>query len=174
VTATPDGIVLRRHLYLEQRAWQLSFRRAVIALLAVVTLAALLGAFGQEPATTSARSARATLTVASPDRVRGGLMFTTAFTIEARQPIDHPVLVLDGGWFDGMQVNSIVPQPKDETSVGGRTVLTLERVPAGGRQVYYIGFQVNPTTLGRKTQDVRLRDGSRTLLAIKRTFTVLP
>jgi hypothetical protein len=174
VTTTPDGIVLKRHLHLEQRVWPLSFRRTVIALLALITLAALLDVFGQKAATTTAGSARGTLTVSSPDRVRGGLMFTTRFTIEARQAIDHPVLVLDGGWFDGMQVNSIVPQPKEETSAGGRTILTFERLPAGDRQNYYIGFQVDPTTFGRKSQGVRLRDGGRTLLTIERTLTVLP
>jgi hypothetical protein len=174
VTTTPDGIVLRRHLHLEQRVWPLRFRRAVIALLALIALAALLDVFGQRPATTSAHSARGTLTVSSPDRMRGGLMFTTRFTIEARQAIERPVLVLDAGWLDGMQVNSIVPQPKEETSAGGRTVLTFERLPAGDRQDYYIGFQVDPTTLGRKSQGIRLRDGERTLLTLQRTLTVLP
>jgi hypothetical protein len=174
VTSTPDGIVLRRHLHLEQRVWPLRFRRAVIALLTVLTVAALLDQFGQKADVTTVKSSGGALTVASPDRVRGGLMFTTRFTVEAPQAIDHPSLVLDWGWFSGVQVNSIVPQPKEETSADGRTVLTFERIPTGGRQDYFIGFQVDPTTLGRQPQTVRLQDGGRTLATIKRTLTVLP
>ena len=82
--------------------------------------------------------------------------------------------MLDSGWFRGMQVNSIVPQPKDETSIGGRTVLTFARLPAGGRQDTFIGFQVDPTTLGRLTQNARLADGDRTLLTVRRVLTVVP
>jgi hypothetical protein len=174
VTTTPPGIVLERHLHLEHRGGSLLFRRAVLGLLGLICLAALLNQVGQGRALTRRSSPIATLTVSSPDRARGGLLFTTRFTIEARKAIEHPTLVLDAGWFRGMQVNSIVPQPKDETSVGGRTVLTFARLPAGGRQDTFIGFQVDPTTLGRLKQTARLTDGGHTLLTLKRVLTVVP
>jgi hypothetical protein len=172
--STPPGIVLSRHLDLEGRWWPLYFRRGVLTLLTLIVLAALLNEFGQQTAVSSARSPRAALTVASPERVRGGLMFTTRFTIEAPRMLAHPKLVLDSGWLAGMQVNSIVPQPKDETSVHGRAAFTFEAIPAGGRQNYYVGFQVDPTTLGRQRQVVRLLDGNETILTVRRTLTVLP
>ena len=172
--ATPPGIVLQRQLHLENRRWPVYFRRGVLTVLVVVVLAALLDQFGQKTAVTSARSTRGVLTVASPERVRGGLMFTTRFTIDAHVALSHPKLVLDSGWLAGMQVNSIVPQPKDETSVDGRAVFTFEPVPAGGHQSYFVGFQVDPTTVGRQQQAVSLLDGGQTILTVRRTLTVLP
>jgi hypothetical protein len=53
-------------------------------------------------------------------------------------------------------------------------VFTLGAIPAGGRQDYFIGFQVDPTTLGRQRQTVSLLDGSTTILTVRRTLTVLP
>jgi hypothetical protein len=166
--------VLDRHLDLDDRRWPLVFRRAVLAVLIVIVLAALLDLFGQKMTTNRAGGVRGTLTVESPDRVRGGLMFTTRFTIEAHSRLAQPKLVLDSGWLAGMQVNSIVPQPKDETSIQGRTVFTFEPLPAGGRQDYFVGFQVDATTLGRQPQDARLMDGAKTLARVRRSLTVLP
>jgi hypothetical protein len=175
VTVTaPPGIVLARHLHLDERRWPLYFRRAVITLVALIVLAALVGVFGQRTAVGHARGAQGTLTVASPERVRGGLMFTTRFTIDARRRLAHPKLVLDSGWLAGMQINSIVPQPTDETSVGGRAVFTFAPLAAGGRQSYYVGFQVDPTTLGRLHQNVRLLDGTATIATLRRSLLVLP
>jgi hypothetical protein len=174
VTTTPPGIVLKRHLYLDDRRWPIWARRGVLTLVALFVLAALADQFGQGTEVTKASGVRGTLTVASPARVRGGLMFTSRFTIQARTALAHPQLVLDAGWLAGMQINSIVPQPKDETSVGGRAVFTFAALPRGGRQDYFIGFQADPTTLGRQLQTVSLRDGNTTLLTVHRTLTVLP
>jgi hypothetical protein len=172
---TPPGIVLDRHLHLDDRRWPLLFRRTVLTLIAVIVLAALLDVFGQKTdASRAVGTGGAVLTVASPRTVRGGLMFTTRFTIDARTRLAQPTLVLDSGWLAGMQVNSVVPQPKDETSVDGRTVWTFPAVPAGGRQDYFVGFQVDATTLGRQRQTVRLLDGDAPLATIRRSLTVLP
>ena len=171
---TPVGIDLDRHLHLDERRWPLLVRRAVLASVALIVLSALLGLFGQGASTRSAGGGSGTLTVASPDRVRGGLMFTTRFTIDAGVRIAHPKLVLDAGWLSGMQINSIVPQPADETSVDGRAVFSFAAVPAGARQDYFVGFQVDPTTVGRQHQTTRLLDGARLLATVRRTLTVLP
>jgi hypothetical protein len=171
---TPVGIDLDRHLHLDERRRPLVFRRAVLAVVALIVLSALLGLFGQVTSTRTASGGSGTLTVASPDRVRGGLMFTTRFTIDARGRIAHPKLVLDAGWLSGMQINSIVPQPADETSVDGRAVFSFAALPAGGQQDYFVGFQVDPTTVGRQHQTTRLLDGARLLATVRRTLTVLP
>jgi hypothetical protein len=170
----PPGIELDRHLHLDDSRWSLALRRAILALLALFVAAALLNRFGQRPATQRAGGATGALTVVSPVRARSGLMFTTRFTIAARRQIAHPRLVLDPGWFDGMQVNSIVPQPANETSVGGRTVFTFASLPAGGRQDYFVGFQIDPTTVGRQRQTARLFDGSALLATVRGSLTVLP
>jgi hypothetical protein len=170
----PDGIVLRRHLELRGRAWGLPVRRGLLCALALFPLLALLDVFGQGAVTTSARNGDATLTVDSPETVRGGVLFTTRLTVETRTELSGAQLALDGGWFDGMQVNSIVPQPSQESSRDGRVVLGLGRIPAHRRVSYYIGFQADPTTIGSRTQDVRLQKDGRTLLTVERTIKVLP
>jgi hypothetical protein len=170
----PDGIVLPRHLELRGRAWALPVRRILLAALALFPLLALLGVFGQEPVTTSARNDSATLTVESPETVRGGVLFTTRLTVESSTELSGAQLVLDAGWLDGMQVNSILPQPREQSSRDGRLVLALARIPAHEPISYYIGFQVDPTTIRRRAQDVRLQQNGRTLLTVARTITVLP
>jgi hypothetical protein len=40
--------------------------------------------------------------------------------------------------------------------------------------VLYMDFQVNPTNVGRASQDVELRDGDTHITTIERTLTVYP
>jgi hypothetical protein len=47
-------------------------------------------------------------------------------------------------------------------------------MPAGRMLTVYFQFQVDPTTVGRRRQDVVLRDGTRELTAVRRTVTVFP
>ena len=47
-------------------------------------------------------------------------------------------------------------------------------MPAGTKHVFFLHFQVNPTEVGRRSQDVALFDGETPLLAIDRTVTIFP
>ena len=38
----------------------------------------------------------------------------------------------------------------------------------------YMQFQINPTNVGRRSQAVRLLDGTRPILTMSRTITVFP
>src|SRR4051812_6149571 len=105
-------------------------RRAVLALLAIFAAAALLNRVGQRPAQTTTRAAAATLRLSAPARVRGGLFFQSRIDVRALQAIDHPRIVLDPGWVEGMQVNSIEPAPVGETSRDGRVVLSYDALKA--------------------------------------------
>ncbi len=149
-------------------------RMVLTGLLAAIVLAAAVGLVGQRPSTTVAESEPAELMVYSPNKLRGGLLFTTRFEILARKPLRAATLVLDSGWFEGMQVNSIVPQPRSESSRDGRVFLHIGPVAAGERVVTFVQFQVNPTNVGRRSQDVRLLDGSKQLVEIRRDVTVFP
>lgn len=82
--------------------------------------------------------------------------------------------MLDPGWIDGMQVNSINPQPVDEGSRNGKVVLVLGHIAAGRRVEYWIEFQVNPTTLGTRRQNVELDDGTKRILTQRRKLTIYP
>jgi hypothetical protein len=106
--------------------------------------------------------------------VRGGLFFESRFTIEARRELENATVVLDPGWLEGMTLNTVEPGPIGEASRDGRLALELGHVPAGGRHLFFLQFQVNPTNVGRRSQDVELYDGETRLLHIDRTVTVFP
>jgi hypothetical protein len=174
VAGVPDDVVLKRDRDLSGRTWHPWLRRGLLALVALPVVLALANIFGQHQSARSATSSAATLTVNAPWRIRGGLLYTASFTIRAHSDLKKATLVLDPGWIDGMQVNSINPQPVDEGSRDGRLVLVLGHIPAGHHVEYWIEFQVNPTTVGRRNQNVELDDGINSILTEPRTLTIYP
>ena len=82
--------------------------------------------------------------------------------------------MLDEGWLDGMQVNTIEPSPMSEASRDGRLVLSYDTLDAGDRLVVYLQFQVDPTSVGLTHNDVELDDGDTRIAAIERTLRRLP
>ena len=143
-------------------------------MLALVVAASLLGAFGQRPVTSRATSAAAELTVSAPLRLRGGLLYEGRFEIDAAERVRHATLVLDRGWLDGMTINTMAPSPLAESGLDGTLALDFGPLDAGQTLVVRLQFQVNPTTVGRRSQAVTLTDGARTLATTDRTVTVLP
>jgi hypothetical protein len=172
--AAPDKLNLSKHRDLKGRRNHPWFRRGLLALVVAFAVVALFNVFGQRPQTSRASVAAATLSVYSPLRVRGGLLYTTRFHVTAHQDLKNATLVLDPGWIEGMQVNSINPQPVNEGSRNGRLVLQLGHIPAGSSYIEFIEFQVNPTNVGHRSQDVELDDGNTFLLKIHRTITIFP
>lgn len=174
MSGVPDTLVLRRDRDLDGRAHQIWIRRGLFALLCAVPVLALLNVFGQRPGTTVAAAARASLSVHAPARVRPGLLFEARIRVAAHRELKKATLVLAPGWLEGMTLNTVEPSPVGEGSSNGRLVLELGHVPAGQSYVLYLQFQVNPTTVGRHHQTVRLYDGNRQLLVLHRTITVFP
>jgi hypothetical protein len=149
-------------------------RRGVLALLGVVALAALLNRFGQRPVERSARAGAATLRLSAPAVVRGGLFFQSRLDIRAAQAIEHPRLVLDSGWLEGMQVNSIEPAPVGETTRDGRVVLSYDALQPGGVLRVWLQFEVNPTNVGHRSYAVELDDAERAVARVAPSITALP
>lgn len=174
MAAIPDGIVLKRHRDLEGRRNDAWIRRALIVLVGLVPLLALANLFGQRPHVAAATSSAADLELYAPGKVRGGLLWEARFTISARRDLKDAVLQLDKGWLEGMTVNTIEPSPVGEGSRDGKLVLDLGHVPAGQRYVLFMQFQVNPTNVGRRPQNVSLYDGTTLLTTIHRRVTVFP
>jgi hypothetical protein len=170
----PDTIDLKRDRDLEGRESHPWIRRALLALVGIPLVLGLATAFGQRPTLTHAGGSGATLAVHAPARARGGLLYTASYRVSARRDVKKATLVLDPGWVSGMQVNSLSPQPLSEGSHDGKLVLVLGHVPAGQSYVQFIEFQVNPTTVGRRRQDVELLDGTKRLAVARRTLTVYP
>jgi hypothetical protein len=147
----------------------------VLTLLGLLVVApAALNAFGQRPAERAASAPAATLRLSAPERVRGGLFFQSRIDIRATRAIDHPRLVLDPGWVEGMQVNSIEPAPVGEATRDGRVVLSYDALAAGDVLRVWLQFEVNPTNVGRRSYAIELDDAERAVARVAPKITVLP
>jgi hypothetical protein len=174
VSDIPDGLVLKRHRDVPAGGRTVWVRRTVLFLIFLLCVVALANVFGQVPATSRAATPAATLSVYSPSAVRGGLLYTSRFHVTAHTDLRKALLVLDPGWFEGMQVNSIVPQPVSAGSRNGRVVFDLGHLAKGDSSIVWIQFQVNPTNVGHRSQNVELDDGPNRLFTIHRNITIFP
>jgi hypothetical protein len=143
---------------------ELAFRRGFFGLILLVLVAGLLNVFGQRPTTSLASTSVADLEVFAPEGLRGGIYYQGRITVEAKQEIEKATLVFDSGWTEQMQINTIEPSPVGESSRDGRLTLDMGHLAAGRKLVLWLQFQVNPTNVGRRSQDVELYDDT-TLLA---------
>lgn len=155
--------------------WQSSWLRRVLLLVpcALVVLA-LANALGQRMITDRALSPEATLSVTAPTHARSGLIYAARFRVAALREVKNATLVLDPGWADGYTVNGQAPQPLTQGSSDGRLVYGFGHIPAGRKLVFWLSLQVNPTTVGRHRQSVRLYDGRRLLATVRRSVFVFP
>jgi hypothetical protein len=155
MTDVPQGMVLERNRDLAGRGRHPYYRRLLLCLIGVLPVLALLGVFGQKPSTTTAYVQAATLRVTAPERLRSGLIFQR-------------------GWWESMSVNSIVPEPSSEASQNGKVVLSYGALPAGQGITAWIYFQVNPTNVGKRRENVAIADGSTPLAELHRSLTIFP
>jgi hypothetical protein len=174
VRRAPQFLTLERHRDLRGRERRPVARWMLLTLLGAFLLAGLLNLFGQRPHTDAVESAVARLEIYSPKRLRSGLYYESRFHIDAKQEIESATLVLEPGWLEGMTLNTLEPGPIGEASRDGRIAIDLGRIPAGREHLFFLQFQVNPTNVGRRSADVELADGERTLLHVDRTVTVFP
>jgi hypothetical protein len=173
VADLPAGLTRADNVDASARA-ELAARRILIGLIVLLAVLALANVFGQEERVSRAVASGASLEVSAPVRLRGGLFYQGRFTIGAERQLEHATLVLDRGWLEGMHINTIEPAPVGESSRDGKLALDFGRVPAGDFLVAYLQFQVNPTNVARRSQDVELYDDGRLLARVDRTVTVLP
>jgi hypothetical protein len=175
VAEIPDTIVLKRHRDLDGRHKDVWFRRSLLALVALIPVLALFNVFGQHPGKPTVATAAARLQLYAPSRARGGLLYEARFHITARQEIKNAILVLDPGWAEGQQINTIEPSPTGEASRDGQLELTLGHIPQGQTHLLFMQFQVNPTNVAwRRPLNVELFDGNTHLLTLKHKLTVYP
>ena len=174
MAAVPDQLTLSRHRDLQGRAHRPFVRWALLSLVGLLLLLGLLNVFGQNPQTDTVSADGVELEVNSPQRLRSGLFFMSRFTIRAEREVKAATLVLDPGWLEGITLNTLTPAPVGEANRDGKVALDLGRVPAGTKHVFFLHFQVNPTELGRRAQNVELYDGETPLLEIDRTVTIFP
>jgi hypothetical protein len=175
VADVPDCLTLKRHRDMEGRGRQPWARRLLLCAIAAVPVLALADVFGQQPVTSVAASPIARVQVDAADALRGGLLGQQVFRVTAYADIKHATLVLDSGWMDSLQMNTIVPYPLSQADrPGDRLALDFGHLPAGDTLVVRIQFQVDPTTLGSRPQGVELDDGKKPIVGVHRTLTVFP
>jgi hypothetical protein len=171
----PQFLTLRRHRELDGvYTTGLVVRWIAYAVIGAVAILGLLNVFGQRPSTATADAAAARLELYAPSTSRGGLLFMARFRITANRDLKNATLVLDPGWAESMTINTIEPSPTDETSENGKLALTLGPIKTGDSYLLFMEFQVNPTNVGRRSQNVELRDGDTHISTIHRTMTVFP
>jgi hypothetical protein len=149
-------------------------RRAVIAVFCAIAALALADRFGQRTTESAAASPGARMTLTAPEVVRGGLFFQSKVEVHALREITAPHLVLDDGWVEGMQVNSIEPQPASELNRDGRVVLTYDKLAAGDLLRVRFQFEVDPTNVGHRSYGIELDDEAARVVRLSPTITVLP
>ena len=149
-------------------------RRAVLTGFAAIAVLGLLDVFGQGATQTTARTPAAVLRVTAPLAVRGGLFFQSRVEIRARRALEHPRLVLDPGWVEGMQFNSTSPAPVSEAGRDGRVVFSYDRIDAGERLVVWMQFEVDPTNVGHRPYGLELDDADTKVATVHRHITVFP
>lgn len=174
MASAPDGLTLDRHRDLAGRQSWIWARRVLLALLAVVPVLALFDVFGQRPATTRVDAPQASLGVYAPDHARSGLIYAARFHINAHREIKDAYLVLDPGWAEGYTVNGQAPQPLRNASRDGRIAYGFGHIAAGHSLIFFLSLQVNPTNVGRRSQNVELDDGETPILTVHRTITIFP
>jgi hypothetical protein len=172
-SAPPDFISLERHRD-NDRTVEKWVRRVVLAVLLGLTIAALADVFGQRPSTNEVVAPGATLRLTGPHAVRGGLLYEGKVHVLATRRLERPTIVLDEGWIDGFTLNAIVPEPLKETSEPDGVALEFAPLDAGETLTVFLSNHVDPTTVGRHSQGVRLRDGAQQLVELARTVTVFP
>jgi hypothetical protein len=156
------------------RSRQPYYRRALLCLVAALPVMALLGVFGQKPVTSAVNARAASFSVTAPDRLRGGLIFQVRVEVTAHREIHELEIIFDTGWWESMSVNSLEPEPSKEGSKNGKVVLSYGKLAAGEKLIAWIYFQVNPTNVGKRREDVEIADNSKPLAYIHRSLTIFP
>ncbi|MEP6640569.1 MAG: hypothetical protein ABJB93_01550 [Gaiellales bacterium] len=166
---------LARHRDLIGRRWGPVTVRMVIAILAAFVGLAALNVFGQQPSTSSAAGPTARMDVSTPSRLRGGLIFQTRVDVQALRPIAKPTLVLGGGWFDGMTLNSYQPPAANQASRGEAVTFSYPPLAAGAHMTVWLEWSVNPTNVAwDRAEPIQVDDGRRQLVRLAPTVTVFP
>jgi hypothetical protein len=174
MSTLPDTLTRKENVEPTAGRFEKWARRAGLLLVLAVAALGLANVFGQRASTATATSPEAELEVRAPAALRGGVIAEARFTIRARTTITHANLLLDQGWFDAMTLNSTEPDPVGWSQENGRPVIELGTIRAGELYVQRLQYQINPTAVGRRHQDVALRDGERPIAAVRRSILVYP
>lgn len=167
----PDGIEPRHIHAVHGSGWR---TWAGLAGLVPLLLLALLGVFGVRQTVVAAGSG-VSLTVAGPERIRSGEYLEMLFTIEAEREIKDAVLSVDAGIWHDITINTMIPQPAQESFDEGSFEFSFGALPPGSRLLVKVDGQVNPAyPPGRNAGTIEVTDGGATLASVDYAMTVFP
>jgi hypothetical protein len=173
VADLPQFLTLKHNRDRSERV-ELAVRRTTFTVISLIAVLALLNVFGERPRESNVSADAADLQVFAPTSLRGGLYYQGRLTVQPKRDIGKATLVLDSGWTEQMQINTIEPSPVGEASRGGKLTFDFGHLAPDDKLVVYLQFQVNPTNVGRRSQDVELYDDTTLLARADRTVTVFP
>jgi hypothetical protein len=173
VADLPQFLTLKHNRDRSERV-ELLVRRTTFAVITLIALLGLGNVFGQRPKETTVATDAAELEVFAPTALRGGLYYEGRLTVKSKRDIKKATLVLDSGWTEQMQINTIEPSPVGEASRDGKLTFDFGHLAPDDKLVVHLQFQVNPTNVGRRSQDVELLDDTTLLARADRTVTVFP
>lgn len=167
----PEGIE-RRHI--EASGSLLHALPTGLILFGLLLLAALLGTFGRRDTLTAA-GAGVELSVEGPMRIRSGEFFEMLFTIETEREIRDAVLSVGSGIWHDVTINTMIPQPTEESAEDGAFEFHFGALRPGSRLLVKVDGQINPTyPPGTNEGVIELVDGAATLASIDYRMKVLP
>jgi hypothetical protein len=174
MAALPQFLERKTHVDLYRRDVEPYFRRAILLVFVGVSAAGLANVFGQHTRSVSADSATAKLTVEAPHAARGGLIYQVRFRIDAHSALSKPALVLEPGWFDGLTINTVEPDLVTWREANGLAVAQLPAIQAGHHLDVRLQYQVNPTVIGHRPQDVVLEENGEPVVTVRQAQLIFP
>lgn len=168
----PDGIE-HRHIH-EAQGTRLHAWPSGLVLFAMILGIAGSGVLGERNTVTSGGGG-VRLSVEGPVIIRSGEFFEMLFTIETEREIRDAVLSVDSRVWHDMTINTMIPQPTEESFKDGSFEFHFGALAAGARLVVKVDGQVNPAyPPGTNEGAIAFVDGAATLTSVDYAMRVLP
>jgi hypothetical protein len=167
----PEGIEER---HLRAAGTRLHAWPTGLVVFTLVIVAALTGAFGVRD-TVTADEASVRLSVEGPSRIRSGEFFEMLFTVDTQREIRDAVLSIDPEIWHDVTINTMIPQPAEESFEDGTFRFHFGALTPGSRLLVKVDGQINPAyPPGANRGAVELVDGAATLARVDYEMQVLP
>lgn len=167
----PDGIE-RRHV--QAHGTRLHAWPSGLVLLGLILAITSSGVLGQRGRVASAGDG-VRLSVEGPVRIRSGEYFEMLFTVDTEREIRDAVLSVDIRVWHDVTINTMIPQPAEESFEDGAFEFHFGALTRGSRLVVKVDGQINPAyPPGANAGAIALSDGAVTLASVDYTMRVLP
>lgn len=168
----PDGL---SEIHLQPKSSTRFLNLLLFAILGLLMVAAFFGVLGGQPnQKKTAQSAAADLEISTPQKLRNGEFFETRISINAKRALDAPSIAVSSDYWNDVTVNTLMPEPANQSWEEGYFVLEFDALDAGDFLLVKIDGQSNPTLRGGNRGVIQLRDGEDKLAQIPLRLEVLP